>query len=92
MEEIQKGEGNDKHPAYDLKVFNSEWIEKAGLNEIQAIWDPTKKGKQTVTFKQTAFMKEHPTLRYHKMKVGFFDKDCNVIHSHDLIVDNKEET
>lgn len=37
-------------------------------------------------------MKEHPTLRYHKMRVAFFDKDAKVVSSKDLILENQEET
>lgn len=45
LEEIQKGQVSGSHPAYDLNLFNSEWIEKAGLNEIQVNWDPNQKCK-----------------------------------------------
>lgn len=37
-------------------------------------------------------MKEHPTLRYHKMKVAFFDSACCIVQSMDLILENQEET
>ena len=45
LEEIQKGENTDDHKAYDLKLFNNEWIEKAGLNEVQVEWDVNVQGK-----------------------------------------------
>lgn len=35
---MSKFETEDKHKAYDIKNFNSSWIEKAGLNEITTKW------------------------------------------------------
>lgn len=35
LEEIQIGVNQTDHKAYDLKLFNQEWIEKAGLNEVE---------------------------------------------------------
>lgn len=45
LEEIQKGENQNDHKAYDLKLFNEEWIGKAGLNEVQVVWDKNVQGK-----------------------------------------------
>ena len=42
LEEIEKGGENNSDKVSDLKLFNAEWIEKAGLNEVQVKWDANK--------------------------------------------------
>jgi len=42
LEEIEKGGENHQDKVSDLKWFNAEWIEKAGLNEVQVKWDAEK--------------------------------------------------
>lgn len=36
---MSKFETKEDHKAYDIKNFNKDWIEKAGLNEITTEWN-----------------------------------------------------
>ncbi len=89
---MAQNQKNDGHKAYDLENWNKEWIEKAGLNQVQIEWDPTKQGKQTITLKQSAALKEHPTLRFHKLKLAAFDENCEVKHVQEYILEDQAET
>ena len=40
--EISRGLDSKIHPSYDMKLFKSEWLGKAGLNEVQVVWDSSK--------------------------------------------------
>ena len=92
LDEISNTEGGDKHKAYDLNNFNASWIETAGLNQIEASWDPSVQGKQTITFKQSPASPEHPTLRFHKLNFAALDENCNIVHTQEFILEDKEET
>ena len=92
LDELSKIDNIDKHPAYDLKKWNEDWIQTAGLNEIQAEWNPDQLGKSILKIKQSAVLANHPTLRYHKIKVAFYDSDANISESQEIIIENKEYT
>ena len=95
LEEISRNDGESeekKHKAYDLKFFNQEWIEKAGLNQIEAKWDPSVQGKQQIQFIQTPALLEHPTLRYHKLKLAALNEKCEIVHVQEFILENKKIT
>lgn len=64
--------------SFDMKKWNLNWIEKAGLNCIQAIWDSTKQGANELTIRQEAVSADHPTLRTHRIKVAFYKEDGTV--------------
>ena len=59
----------------DLKEWNRQWIETAGTNTIRVEWDPKVTGKQKVTLKQGALLAEHPTLRRHRLDLGFYKEN-----------------
>ncbi|EGR28494.1 hypothetical protein IMG5_174220 [Ichthyophthirius multifiliis] len=87
-EEFQK---SNQYP-FSLNEWQQKWIQTAGLNECQPIFNKESKSKETVLkIKQTAALQQHPTLRRHKMKVAFFDSEGNVT-SQDVLLDEKEET
>ena len=96
LEEISRSEDETtkakKHKAYDLEYFNKEWIEKAGLNQIEAKWDPSLQGEQTIELIQTPALKEHPTLRYHKLKLAALDHNCEIVFVKEFILENKSIT
>lgn len=85
-------EEEKKIKSCDLEFFNQEWIKKAGLNQIQAQWDSSVQGKQTLTFIQTPAREDYPTLRYHKLKFACLNENCEVVHVEEFVLDNKKET
>jgi aminopeptidase N len=56
---------------FTLKEWKESWINKAGLNTIELEWDPSVQGASQLVAKQSAVLPDHPTLRYHLIKVGF---------------------
>ena len=78
--------------AYDVEIFKNDWLKKAGVNEIEIFWNSEKIGKQEIYFLQTASKKEFPTLRYHKLKLAAFDKNCKIIHTEEIFINNKKKT
>ena len=78
--------------AYDIKKFNEDWINTSCCNELQAEWDPSKQGKSVLRIRQTPVLPQHPTLRYHVIKIGFFDENGKVAHVQKAIVRKQEWT
>lgn len=77
---------------FTLHEWNKMWIETAGLNVVETQWDPKSNGKCQMTFEQTAARAEYPLLRYHKMKVAFFDKTGNIVETQEIMLNNKKNT
>jgi aminopeptidase N len=49
------------------------WLSTAGLNECEPVFNPKDSAKNAkLVIKQDAVLKQHPTLRRHKMKAAFF--------------------
>lgn len=78
----------------DILQFNKDWIETAGMNELRVEWDPKDftDGKGKVLVKQTYCMEQHPTLRYHKMCIGFVNAEGKILFHKEVIVKNQAET
>ena len=90
--EISNSEVKSSHRAYDMEFFNQEWIEKAGLNQIETRWKPDVGGVQKILFLQSAALDKFPTLRYHKLKFAVLDENCEIVLIKDFILENQKET
>ena len=78
-----------QHPAMDIQKWKEDWLGKAGTNGLLLTWP--EEGTQGI-ITQTAVRSEYPTLRYHKIRIAFFDKDVQVIRTEDVIINNVAET
>jgi hypothetical protein len=83
------GDLASEHKAYDIANWQSEWLEKAGLNTVTAEWTP---GSSTVKLHQGAVLPEHPTLRFHRIDVAFYDADGNVAITKEVKLNDTEVT
>jgi hypothetical protein len=64
---------------FTLTEWRQLWLEKESLNVIEADWQPNDySANARIIIKQTLYTEVHPTLRYHKIKVGLFKEDCSV--------------
>lgn len=79
----------NEHKAYDIPNWQATWLEKAGLNTVTAEWTP---GNKTVKLIQGAVLPEHPTLRFHRIDVAFYDAEGNVAIKEEVILNNTEVT
>jgi aminopeptidase N len=59
----------------DLKEWNRQWIMTAGTNTVSVEWDPSVEGKQKINVCQGVLLEDHPTLRYHKLDLAFYDEN-----------------
>jgi len=75
-----------QHRAYDLANWEQSWLRTAGLNTIKVEWVPNG-GKQIVRLHQGAAMTAHPTLRFHRIDIGFFAEDGSVLQSKEVILE-----
>jgi aminopeptidase N len=76
-----------------LGRFEEDWIKKAGCNSVLARWDKgDKSGNAKLTLVQGWTLEEHQTLRYHKMRVGFYAEDGGLLDVKDVILQNRAET
>lgn len=49
------------------------WLQQSSLNVLEAEWDPSNHSdKAKLIIHQLAYTNDHPTLRLHKIKIGFF--------------------
>lgn len=64
-------------------------MEKAGLNTVTAEWTP---GSSTVKLHQGVALEEHPTLRFHRIDVAFFDAEGNVVVTKEVILNDTAVT
>jgi aminopeptidase N len=78
-----------EHKAYDIPNWQASWLEKAGLNTVTAEWTP---GNNTVKLIQGAVLPEHPTLRFHRIDVAFYDAEGNVVINKEVILNDSEVT
>ncbi len=57
------------------------------------VWDQKDKSKKAkLTLVQGWTLEEHQTLRFHKMRVGFYSEDGALLEVKDVILQNREET
>lgn len=87
LSELAKNSTEDPHQ--NLEQWNKTWIETAGLNVIETQW---KEGSQDIIFKQSSALKEHDTLRIHKIKVGYYNHNCEVVKVDEVFVEAQAET
>lgn len=77
----------------DLKKFRKVWIEKAGLNTITCNWNTEEHLKnKSIDLLQGYVLPAHQTLRYHKIKVGLFNVEGEMVEQQELVLQNKEKT
>ena len=86
-----KKEGELPHRAYDLKNWEQSWLRTAGLNTIKAEWVPNG-GKQMVKLHQGVAMEAHPTLRFHRLNLGFFKEDGSLLVEKEVILNDQPIT
>jgi aminopeptidase N len=79
----------DEHKAYNIPNWQSSWLETAGLNTVQATWA---NGGTSITLTQGVAMEEHPTLRFHRIDVAFYNAEGNVIKNQEVILNDQAET
>jgi hypothetical protein len=74
-----------------MDKFTKDHILQAGVNKIEALWNPEDQSAESMlTLVQTAAQSEFPTLRYHKMEVGFYGDGGELIYTKELLVEDKE--
>ena len=66
LDSLEAGSGRDLH------AWSRVWLEKAGVNTLEASLAVSKGSIDSAVLLQTAPM-EHPTLRPHRLKIGLFD-------------------
>jgi len=77
---------------HSLEGFKKDWILTPGTNVLQASWDFNAHEINQMTIKQSAWHKRYPLLRYHKIKVGLYGDNGQLLQVIDAIVNNKAET
>ncbi|CAD8060911.1 unnamed protein product [Paramecium primaurelia] len=78
------------NPEFTLSQWKKQWIETAGMNEIEPQWDQTDRSHQAkLTIYQRPALSQFPTLRIHKIKIGLFHD--NGIDSIDAVLKATEE-
>ena len=86
-------EQTDLEYKFDLTQFRKDWIETAGLNEVTCQWNQEDKSANAkVTLVQGYCLEQYPLLRLHKMNVGFYDGDGNLLKSKPILLQNQKET
>lgn len=79
-----------EHKAYDVDNWQAQWLEKAGLNTVQVTsW---KAGGSSLELTQGVAMEEHPTLRFHRIDLGFYNSKGEVVKVEEIILNDVEKT
>ena len=52
---------------FTLEEWKYAWLEKASLNNLEAVWDKTEGENKHLKILQTPFTKEYQTLRPHQI-------------------------
>lgn len=65
--------------AIDLKDWQKDWINAAGVNQL--LFVPNPEDRTTGTLVQTAALSAHPTIRNHQINIGFFDAEGKLLES-----------
>ena len=77
----------------DLREWRKEWIETAGLNVCTPRFDPNDISQNAIlVINQDAVLKEHPTLRHHKLRIAFFNDQAKIYDSIEIMLSNTPET
>ena len=83
------GSRSCEHKAYDISNWQESWLEKAGLNTVSAEWN---QGGSNVKLVQGAVLPEHPTLRFHRIDVAFYNNHGEVAFKKEAILNDSETT
>ena len=61
---------------FSLDQWRTLWLEKPSLNYLTPSWNPEDSSAEAkLTVKMTPYTENYPTLRPHKIKVGFFKEN-----------------
>jgi len=83
----------DQGSLKSLDEWKKEFLDTAGLNELNPVFDPSLESKDAeLVIQQTAVLSYHPTLRHHKMKIGFINENLEVCEVVDVVLNNAFET
>lgn len=83
------GDRASEHKAYDIDNWRVSWLEKAGLNTVQAQWTA---GGNEVVLRQGFALEAHPTLRFHRIDLAFYNAEGAVVKVQEVILEAQEET
>lgn len=75
-----------KHTDVDINLWRDQWIQKAGYNWVL----PEIQGNEMIIH-QGIVNKDHPTLRIHAIKAGFFNSDGECFHSISVTIPAEEK-
>ena len=87
IEVFQEVLGGEKGTELDMIQWKNDWLCTAGTNIITV-----EKRGNNIAFLQGFVLKEHPTLRFHKLKVTLYAADGTVVESRDVVIRNQPET
>merc|ERR1711933_379004 len=63
------------------------------MNTVKCNWDVKNKSKTAeLILEQGVALEKHSTLRYHKMNVGFYSENGQLIEIKEIILQNQKET
>jgi aminopeptidase N len=74
----QLGALGTENPALDISRWNSDWLGTPGTNCLELKWTS---GNSKAVIVQTAVKAEYPTLRYHKIRIGFYNAEAELIRT-----------
>lgn len=80
-------EGGDD--SQGLREWREQWLQKAGLNVLEAVWTP---GDEKLVIRQTVALSDHPTLRTHQISLGLFGEEGKLEEVIEVRVEDREET
>ncbi|CAD8081253.1 unnamed protein product [Paramecium sonneborni] len=79
------------NPDFTLSQWKQQWIETAGMNEIEPEWNQIDRSHEAkLTIFQRPALSQFPTLRIHKIKIGLFCDD-GTIDCIDTVIKATEE-
>ena len=86
-------EASKENPLVDIDLFLKEWIQTSGMNVVHPIWDiKSTKAEDKLTVIQDVCLKEHPTLRWHSLRIAFFNAQGDVCEEQQITLKNERET
>ena len=91
QEELDSDVTEGRHKAYDLKNWEKSWLTTSGLNTVRVEWTKGA-GKQTIKLHQGTASAEHPTLRFHKIGLGFFNEEGKLVDEREVVLEDREVT
>ena len=93
LDELEAYMPSNAEGCYNLRRFRKDWIEEAGHNVLSSHWDPSSHSKEAkLVIKQTALLEKYSTLRFHKIRVGFYAEGGSLLYIKDVIIEPHAET